>query len=126
MNTKVITENHTIEKVESSVCINTSFHDFVIRASKSEILEILGIKPEFYRSGETHYDWSLLVDGKYPCTIYDRDKSCKFLKKAEVTDFHIGWEGYYMNEVDENLPESENGKAIIEALREAGLRVIRF
>ena len=77
---------------------DTSFHQWVIKSSKTQIMKALGIKPEYSASGDTHYDWVIMLDEKFPFTIYDMSNGER-LGKDQVIEFHVG---YYVNYFDEN------------------------
>ena len=77
---------------------DTSFHQWVIKASKTQIMKALGIKPEYSAGGDTHYDWSLVLDEKFPFCIYDMSNGER-LGKDQVIEFHVA---YYVNYFDAN------------------------
>lgn len=123
--------NYKITQATFNDVLDTSFHDFVIRASKNEIVEKLGIKPLYTRDGKTHYNWYLLLDGKWPFTIYDY-KEYGRLKTDDIIEYHIGWKSlFYINgktgvsEVNDKtgFPEQMEACEMILALEERGLTV---
>lgn len=122
---------HTIKSTSVDNILETSYHDLVIRASKKEIMEKLGIKPIYNRSGKTKYDWYLILDDKFPFTIYDYKRD-GILKADEVIEYHIGWKpefwinGEFSNqELDNNtgFPKRLEPCEMIVALEERGLTV---
>ena len=65
---------HTItEFKEWPKGLEVSYHDWVVRASKNEIIEKLGFGPtKIYEDRDYNYQWNCLLDGgKYYFTIYD-------------------------------------------------------
>jgi len=123
--------NYKITQATVNDVSNTSFHDFVIRASKNEIVKKLGIKPLYSRDGKTHYNWYLLLDDKWPFTIYDY-KEYGRLKTDDVIEYHIGWKSLFfingkteVSEVNEKtgFPEQMEACEMILALEERGLDV---
>jgi len=122
---------HTIKVTSVDNVRETSFHDLVIRASKKEITEKLGIKPIYHRKGKTKYDWFLILDDKFPFTIYDY-KEYGRLKADEVIEYHIGWkqeffiDGEFSNQELDNktgFPKRLEPREMIVALEERGLTV---
>ena len=81
-----------ITKIEDHTQLyGTCYHDYVINDSKEHIMAALGIKPKYNPGGyKTYYDWELLLDGKYPFTIYDMSRGHR-LKKTDVIEYHLGW-----------------------------------
>ena len=122
---------HTIKVTSVDNVRETSFHDLVIRASKNEIVKKLGIKPICHRSGKTKYDWNLILDDKFPFTIYNYKRS-GHLKPDEVIEYHIGWkqeffiDGEFSNQELDNktgFPKRLEPCEMIVALEERGLTV---
>lgn len=122
---------HTIKVTSIDNVKETSFHDLVIRASKKEIMEKLGIKPIYHKSGKTNYDWNLILDDKFVFTIYDY-KKYGHLKVDEVIEYHIGWkqeffiDGEFSNQELDNktgFPKRLEVCEMIVALEERGLSV---
>ena len=122
---------HTITATTMNNILETSYHDLVIRASKNEIVEKLGIKPIYNRKGKTKYDWYLMLDNKFPFTIYDYKEDGR-LKADEVIEYHIGWKpAYFINgefsnqELDNRtgFPKRLEPCEMIVALEERGLTV---
>lgn len=122
---------HTIKATTKDNILETSYHDLVIRASKNEIVEKLGIKPIYNRKGKTKYNWYLMLDNKFPFTIYDY-KEYGHLKVDEVIEYHIGWKqeffinGEFSNQELDNktgFPKRLEPCEIIVALEERGLTV---
>lgn len=122
---------HTIKATTRDNILETSYHDLVIRASKKEIMEKLGIKPIYYRSGKTKYDWYLILDDKFPFTIYDYKQDGR-LKADEVIEYHIGWKpefwinGEFTNKELDNktgFPKRLEPCEMIVAFEERGLDV---
>ena len=121
---------HTIKEIDIEKTFETSFHDLIIRASKNEIVEKIGIKPIYNRSGKTHYDWPLILDDKFVFTIYDYEEG--ILKADDVIEYHIGWKpeffinGEFTNqELDPKtgFPKRIEVCEMIVALEERGLEV---
>jgi len=122
---------YTIKVTSIENVKETSFHNLVIRASKKEIMEKLGIKPIYHRSGKTKYDWFLILDDKFPFTIYDyKENGC--LRADEVIEYHIGWKsefwinGNFSNQELDNktgFPKRLEPCEMIIALEERGLTV---
>lgn len=122
---------HIIKATTQDNILETSYHDLVIRASKNEIVEKLGIKPIYNRKGKTRYDWYLILDDKFPFTIYDY-KEDAHLKADEVIEYHVGWKpefwinGEFSNqELDTKtgFPKRLEPCEMIVALEERGLTV---
>ena len=122
---------HTIKATTQNNVLETSYHDLVIRASKKEIVEKLGIKPRYNRKGKTKYDWHLILDDKFPFTIYDYKENGR-LKADEVIEYHIGWKpefwinGEFSNQELDNrtgFPKRLEPCELIVALEERGLTV---
>lgn len=122
---------HTIKATTQNNILETSYHDLVIRASKNEIVEKLSIKPIYNRKGKTKYDWYLILDDKFPFTIYDYKEDGR-LKADEVIEYHIGWKaaswinGEFSNQELDNktgFPKRLELCELIVALEERGLTV---
>jgi hypothetical protein len=121
---------HTIKATTQDNIIETSYHDLVIRASKNEIVKKLGIKPIYNRKGKTKYDWYLILDDKFPFTIYDYKEGR--LKANDVIEYHIGWKpefwinGEFSNQELDNktgFPKRLEPCEMIVALEYRGLTV---
>lgn len=122
---------HTIKATTQDNIIETSYHDLVIRASKNEIVKKLGIKPIYNRKGKTKYDWYLILDDKFPFTIYDYKEEGR-LKANDVIEYHIGWKpefwinGEFSNQELDNktgFPKRLEPCEMIVALEYRGLTV---
>ena len=103
--------------------LETSYHDWVIKASKTEIEKKLGIKPHFNRSRyKSTYTWKLNLDnGKYFFIIYDMSYG-RFLGKDEVTEYHIGFDDTY-DDIHTFFPVKSEACEMLEALIERELKV---
>ena len=122
---------HTIKATTQNNILGTSYHDLVILASKNEIEEKLGIKPIYNRKGKSKYDWYLILNDKFPFTIYDY-KEDSHLKPDDVIEYHIGWKqeffinGEFSDEELDNktgFPKRFEPCEIIVALEERDLTV---
>ena len=103
--------------------LEVSYHDWVIRASKTEIMKKLGFKPSYNRSGyKYHYQWNCSLDnGRYYFTIYDMSYGRK-LGKDEVTEYHIGFDDNF-DSIHIFFPEKIEACDMLIALIEAGLQI---
>lgn len=103
--------------------LEVSYHDWVINASKTEIMNKLGFKPKYNRSGyKWTYQWNCsLNDGEYYFTIYDMSYGRK-LKKDEVTEYHIGFDDTY-NDIRNFFPNNIHALNMISALLERGFDI---
>lgn len=103
--------------------LEVSYHDWVIRASKTEIMEKLGFKPSYNKSGyKSHYQWKCSLDnGRYYFTIYDMSYGRK-LGKDEVTEYHIGFDDNF-DSIHGFFPEKIEARDMLIALEEAGLKI---
>ena len=102
----------------------TSYHDWIVLASKTEITEKLGFKPTKYnRSGDKWtYQWNcLLNDGEYRFILYDMSYGRK-IGKDQVVEYHIGFDCSY-DDIHEFWPNKKEALDMLEALRELGLNV---
>ena len=100
-----------------------SYHDYIVRASKEEIVKKLGIKPKYNPTRDKcAYTWKLNLDnGKYFFTLYDMSYG-RFLGKDEVTEFHIGFDDNF-DSIHNFYPSKLEALEMIEALEERGLEV---
>lgn len=103
--------------------LETSYHDLVIKASKTEIMEKLGFKPRYNPSGDKWtYEWRCcLNDGEYYFIIYDMSYGRK-LKKDAVIEYHIGFDDTY-DEIHNFYPEKREAINMLLALVERDLDV---
>lgn len=103
--------------------LETSYHDWIIRASKTEIMKKLGFKPKYNRSGDKWtYQWNCcLDDGKYYFIIYDMSYGRK-LGKDEVTEYHIGFNDDF-NSIRNFFPEKIEAIDMLLALVERELEI---
>lgn len=103
--------------------LEVSYHDWVIKASKTEIMEKLGFKPSYNRSGyKSHYQWNCSLDnGRYYFIIYDMSYGRK-LGKDEVTEYHIGFNDNF-DSIHIFFPEKVEACDMLIALEEAGLKI---
>ena len=103
--------------------LETSYHDWIVRASKTEIMEKLGFKPKYNPSGDKWtYQWNCnLNDGQYYFTIYDMSYGRK-LGKDEVTEYHIGFDDNF-DSIHIFFPENPNACDMLTALEEYGLKI---
>lgn len=103
--------------------LEVSYHDWVIKASKTEIMKKLGFKPSYNRSGyKSHYQWKCSLDnGRYYFTIYDMSYGRK-LGKDEVTEYHIGFDDNF-DSINIFFPEKIEACDMLIALEEAGLKI---
>ena len=88
---------HTIaEFKELPKGLEVSYHDWVVRASKNEIIEKLGFGPtKVYEDRDYNYQWNCLLDGdKYYFTIYDMSYG-ETHTDDEVIEWHIGFNDKY-------------------------------
>ena len=122
---------HKIKQVTWKEVQETSYHDLVVRASKTQIEKALGFKPIYHRErSKTKYDWYLMLNDKFPFTIYDMSRGYK-LGKDDIIEYHIGWKPqyYYNGEFsnqeldDKGFPKQLDVCYVIEALEERGLEV---
>lgn len=100
-----------------------SYHDWIIKASKEEIVKKLGFKPKYNRSGDKWtYQWMCNLDnGRFFFTIYDMSYG-RFLGKDEVTEFHIGFDDNF-DSIHNFYPSRLEALEMIEALEERDLVV---
>lgn len=103
--------------------LETSYHDWIVRASKTEIANKLGFKPKYNRSGDKcTYQWNCcLNDGEYYFTLYDMSYGRK-LGKDEVTEYHIGFDDNF-DSIHNFLPGKIEACNMLEALEEVGLQI---
>ncbi len=103
--------------------LEVSYHDWVIKASKTEIMEKLGFKPSYNRSGyKSHYQWKCSLDnGRYYFTIYDMSYGRK-LGKDKVTEYHIGFDDNF-DSIHIFFPEKIEACDMLIALEGAGLQI---
>lgn len=103
--------------------LEVSYHDWVVRASKTEIMNKLGFKPKYNRSGyKYHYQWNCSLDnGRYYFTIYDMSYGHK-LGKDEVTEYHIGFNDNF-DSIHVFFPEKIEACDMLIALEGAGLKI---
>lgn len=123
---------HSVKLLEDTKLIKgTSYNDWIVRGSKTQIQKILKIKPRYVKTAGSKctYMWHLILDDKYPFCIYDMSYGYK-LGKDEVIEYHIGWKTEYDNRLNRfpndekgKFPETLHGCLIIEALEELGLDV---
>lgn len=105
---------------EWSKGLEVSYHDWVVRASKNEIIKKLGFGPtkEGKDGQKFHHQWNCnLNNGEYFFTIYDVDGDYE-LGDNELTEYHIGFKEHYDD--IHNFFEALN---MIEALGERGFDV---
>ena len=104
--------------------LETSYHDWIVLGSKTEIMKALGFKPK-YTPGADHkctYQWNCVLDkGRYYFTIYDMSYGRK-VKKDEEIEYHIGFNCRY-DDIHEFWPNKKEALDMLEALRELGLNV---
>ena len=103
--------------------LEVSYHDWVVKASKTEIMKKLGFKPSYNRSGyKSHYLWKCSLDnGRYYFTIYDMSYGRK-LGKEEVTEYHIGFDDNF-DSIHIFFPEKVEACDMLTALEEVGLQI---
>ena len=111
---------HTIKKTDFKNIIGTSYHSWIIRGSKKEITDKIGIEPYYWDNGDTYYNWNLLLDDKFSFSIYDTSDG-DFLSEDDVIEFHLGWKSDYYDEG--KFPETLEVLELIEALEERDLNV---
>lgn len=75
----------------------TSFHGHVFRATPQQLIDLFG--PAHYSSNDgedkTNFDWTMLLGGEVPFTIYDW-KEYRKLKMNEKVEWHIGAKDPYI------------------------------
>lgn len=122
---------HTIKETSIENTFNTSFHDLIVRASKNEIVEKLGVNPKDNYPSKTNYNWALILNDTFVFTIYDY-KEERRIKVDDIIEFHIGWKQLFFingdtsqNEIDDKtgFPTQLEACEMIEALEERGLTV---
>lgn len=103
--------------------LEVSYHDWVINASKTEIMNKLGFKPKYNPTGDKcTYTWKCcLNDGKYYFTIYDMSYGRK-LKKDDVIEYHIGFDDNY-DDIRNFFPNKIEALNMISALLERGFDI---
>lgn len=116
---------HTItEFKEWPKGLEVSYHDWVVRASKNEIIEKLGFGPtkEGKDGQKFHHQWNCnLNNGEYFFTIYDVDGDYE-LGDNDLTEYHIGFKEHY-DDIHHFFPDSIEALDMIEALGERGFDV---
>ena len=85
--------------------LEVSYHDWVIRDSKTEIMGKLGFKPSYNRSGyKSHYQWKCSLDnGRYYFTIYDMSYGRKLEEAGLKIDHSETWKWFHENGVVEYI-----------------------
>lgn len=114
---------------EHNKVYGSSYHSWVIKGTKNEIIRKLGIKPENLlkkkgTDGKTKYEWVLLFDNKFPFTIYDMSgDECEPVGPNEYYEYHLGWTPASWNHNDSSfrVPDTEDAWELIQYLREIGL-----
>ena len=104
--------------------LEVSYHDWVVRASKNEIIKKLGFGPtkEGKDGQKFHHQWNCnLNNGEYFFTIYDVDGDYE-LGDNELTEYHIGFKEHY-DDIHHYHPDSIEALDMIESLRERGFDV---
>lgn len=115
---------HTItEFKEWPKGLEVSYHDWVVRASKNEIIKKLGFGPtKIYEDRDCNYQWNCLLDeGKYYFTIYDMSYG-ETITDDEVIEFHIGFNDKY-DDIHHFFPDSTESLDMIESLGERGFDI---
>ena len=103
--------------------LEVSYHDWVVRASKNEIIKKLGFGPtKIYENKDCTYQWNCnLNNGEYFFTIYDVDGDYE-LGDNELTEYHIGFKEHY-DDIHNFFPNTLEALNMIEALGERGFDV---
>lgn len=116
-------KNNITEFKEWPKGLETSYHDWIVKASKTEIMNKLGFKPKYNSSGDKWtYQWNCnLNDGQYYFIIYDMSYGRK-LGKDEVIEYHIGFNDKY-DDIHNFFPENTNACDMLIALEEYGLKI---
>ena len=103
--------------------LEVSYHDWVVRASKNEIIKKLGFGPtKIYENKDCTYQWNCLLNGgEYYFTIYDVDGDYE-PGDNELTEYHIGFKEHY-DDIHNFFPNTLEALNMIEALGERGFDV---
>lgn len=106
-------EKHTISVAEN-IGPFTSFHDYVIEATKDHLTKCFGIQPVELNNEKVKYQWEFKLDNRWGFTVYDW-KNCN--SEHGKIKWHIGWK-------DESFTDDVlNVDYLIEALKDIGLEV---
>ncbi len=85
---------NTIKLCEDVTLVRgSSYYDWVVKASKTQIMNALGIKPSYFgnkKDSKVNYSWKLLLNDSIPFIIYDMSYGHK-VGKDMVIEYHIGW-----------------------------------
>ena len=102
--------------------LETSYHDWIVYASKNEIVKKLGFEPKLTNSEKCKYTWRCNLDnGRYFFTIYDMSYDDE-IGDDEVIEYHIGFDCRY-DDIHDFWPNKTEALDMLWALKERGFNV---